>query len=173
MATGITLKNEAHEAALFRGRVVFGLGCLFLCTALLVGRMVQLQIVQYDRFKTLSDDNRISVLPLAPTRGLIFDRNGIVLAQNTPAFPLEVVPEAVDDINRLILDLRQLLEISDSDIVRFKAQVKKNRSFESVPLRFRLNEDEVARFSVNRHLFPGVDVAARLTRPPTSIISPG
>jgi len=126
--------------------------------------MVQLQIIDYDRFKTLSDDNRINILPLVPTRGLIFDRNGVVLAQNTPAFTLEVVPEAVDDMNRLIADLRDLVEIPDADVMRFKARINNSRSFESVPLRFRLNQDEVARFSVNRHLFPGVDVAARLSR---------
>ncbi len=99
VATGITLRDEAQEAELFRSRVVFALVCLFVCTALLVGRMVQLQIIDYDRFKTLSDDNRINILPLVPTRGLIFDRNGVVLAQNTPAFTLEVVPEAVDDVS--------------------------------------------------------------------------
>ena len=164
MATAITLRDEAQEARLFRARVLVGLGCLFLCTALLIGRMVQLQIIQYDRFKTLSEDNRITVLPVAPTRGLIFDRNGIVVAQNTPTFTLEVIPEAVEDMDRLIHDLRDLVDISDEDVERFESHRRKKRSFESVPLRFRLNEDEVARFSVNRHNFPGVDVQARLTR---------
>ena len=164
MPPAITIKDDARESELFLLRVRTALGVLFLCALLLVGRMVQLQLVDYDHFKTLSDDNQISILPIAPTRGLIFDRNGILLAQNTPTYTLEVVPEAVEDMGDLIARLRELMEISERDERRFHSMRRKKRRFESIPLRSRLNVDEVARFSVNRHFFPGVDVRARLTR---------
>ncbi|NIV77073.1 MAG: penicillin-binding protein 2, partial [Gammaproteobacteria bacterium] len=96
-------------------------------------------------------DNRVNIQPLAPTRGLIYDRNGVELAQNTPTFTLEVVPEKVEDMDAVLRELSELVEISPEDLERFRGMLRKKRRFQSVPVRFRLNEEEVARFSVNRH----------------------
>ncbi len=159
-----TIKDVAGEARIVRGRVIAACVGVLLLAGVLVLRMVQLQVVEYERFSTLSEDNRVKLVPLAPTRGLIFDRNGVQLAQNTPTFTLEIVPENVEDMEQLLTELGQLVDITPEDIERFRDMLKKTRPFQSVPLRNRLNEEEVARFSVNRYRFPGADVQARLTR---------
>ncbi len=159
-----TIKDIARETRIVRSRVVAACVGVFLLAGVLVLRMVQLQVVEYEHFSTLSEDNRVKIVPLAPTRGLIYDRNGVALAQNTPTFTLEIVPENVDDMEKLLTELRDVVYITPEDIKRFRGMLRKKRRFQSVPLRYRLNELEVARFSVNRHRFPGVDVHARLTR---------
>ena len=159
-----TIKDIARESRIVRNRVIAScFGILFLA-GLLVLRMAQLQVLEYEHFSTLSEDNRVKIVPLAPTRGLIYDRNGVELAQNTPTFSLEIVPENVDNMAALLTELGELVEITPADTERFRNMLKKKRPFQSVPLRFRLNEEEVARVSVNRHRFPGADVHARLTR---------
>ncbi|MDX2312893.1 MAG: penicillin-binding protein 2 [Gammaproteobacteria bacterium] len=159
-----TIKDIARESRIVRNRVIAScFGILFLA-GLLVLRMAQLQVLEYEHFSTLSEDNRVKIVPLAPTRGLIYDRNGVELAQNTPTFSLEIVPENVDNMAVLLTELGELVEITPADTERFRNMLKKKRPFQSVPLRFRLNEEEVARVSVNRHRFPGADVHARLTR---------
>ena len=160
----LTIKDLAREARLFKGRVIAAsLGILAL-SLILVLRMLQLQVAEYEHFSTLSEDNRVKIVPLAPTRGLIYDRNGVAVAQNTPSFSLEVVPENVEDFDVLLTALRRIVDIPPADVQRFRRMLAKKRPFESLPLRFRLDEGEVARFAVNRHRFPGVDVHARLTR---------
>ena len=159
-----TIKDIAAEARIVRGRVIAACFGVLLLAGLLVLRMIQLQVVEYQHFSTLSEDNRVKIVALAPTRGLIYDRNGVELAQNTPTFTLEVVPENVEDMDALLRELGELVEITSEDMERFRRLLKKKRRFQSVPLRHRLNEEEVARFSVNRHRFPGADVRARLTR---------
>lgn len=159
-----TIKDIAAEAGIVRGRVIAACVTVLLLAGVLVARMAQLQVVEYEHFSTLSEDNRVKIVPLAPTRGLIYDRNGVELAQNTPTFSLEIVPENVDDMTELLAELGKLVEISDEDSERFRSMLKKKRPFQSVPLRYRLSEEEVARISVNRHRFPGADVQARLTR---------
>ena len=159
-----TIKDIARESRIVRNRMIAAcFGILFLA-GLLVLRMAQLQVLEYEHFSTLSEDNRVKIVPLAPTRGLIYDRNGVELAQNTPTFSLEIVPENVDNMAALLTELGELVEITPADTERFRNMLKKKRPFQSVPLRFRLNEEEVARVSVNRHRFPGADVHARLTR---------
>jgi len=160
----LTIKDMAREARLFKGRVVAASLFIVLLALMLVARMMQLQIAEFEHFSTLSEDNRVNIVPLAPTRGLIYDRNGVILAQNTPTFSLEVVPENVEDMGKLIAELRTLVDISEEDVQRFNELRGKRRRFQSVPLRLRLDEEEVARFAVNRHRFPGADVHARLTR---------
>jgi penicillin-binding protein 2 len=159
-----TIKDIAAEAGIVRGRVIAACVTVLLLAGVLVARMAQLQVVEYEHFSTLSEDNRVKIVPLAPTRGLIYDRNGVELAQNTPTFSLEIVPENVEDMTELLAELGKLVEISDEDSERFRSMLKKKRPFQSVPLRYRLSEEEVARISVNRHRFPGADVQARLTR---------
>ena len=159
-----TIKDIAREARIVRGRVIAACFGILLLAGLLVLRMAQLQVVEYEHFSTLSENNRVRIVPLAPTRGLIYDRNGVELAQNTATFSLEIVPENVEDMDALLAELAQLVEITPADSERFRGMLKKKSRFQSVPLRYRLNEEEVARFSVNRHRFPGADVHARLTR---------
>ncbi|HSS64803.1 MAG TPA: penicillin-binding protein 2 [Gammaproteobacteria bacterium] len=160
----LTIKDIAQEAQLIKSRVVICCVLIACMSVVILVRMFQLQVVGYEHFATLSEDNRVKIVPVAPTRGLVFDRNGTVIAQNVPTYSLEVVPEAVRDIDGLIADLRRMIPISEDDEARFRELLKKKRRFDSLPLRYRLNEQEVARFSVNRHMFPGVDVQARLSR---------
>nr|MBS0021753.1 penicillin-binding protein 2 [Gammaproteobacteria bacterium] len=131
---------------------------------MLMIRLVQLQVVDHEHFQTLSRSNRVKIVPVAPIRGLIFDRNGVVLAQNRPYHSLELIPEAVSDLGATLAALKTIVAIAASDEQRFYARLKSKRRFESVPLRLQLSEEEVARFAVNRHRFPGVDVQARLAR---------
>ncbi len=160
----LTIKDIAQEAQLIRARVVICCVLIACLSVVILVRMFQLQVIGYEHFATLSEDNRVKIVPVAPTRGLVFDRNGTVIAQNVPTYSLEVVPEAVEDIDGLIADLRRIVPISEDDENRFHELLEKKRRFDSLPLRFRLNEEEVARFSVNRHLYPGVDIQARLSR---------
>ncbi len=164
MPPGVTLKDITQESNLFRSRVVTAYALVLILFLILLLRLVQLQVIDHRYFQTLSHNNRVKIVPIAPTRGLIFDRNGVVLAQNTPSFSLELVPEDIGDLDQTLTGLRELLEVSEADEVRFRKLLGAKRRFESVPLRTRLTEDQVARFSVNRHRFPGVDVYARLTR---------
>ncbi len=164
MITRVTLKDHLRETRLFTNRALLALIISVALTLVVVGRLVYLQIIGHEHFKTLSHDNRVNITPLPPTRGLIYDRNGVLLAQNLPAFSVEIVPEQVRDLDTTITELSELIEIDDDDIERFHKIRKQKPAFASIPLRFRLNEEEVARFAVNRHRFPGVDIAARLMR---------
>lgn len=160
----LTLKDLARESVLLRSRFVIAVALAFLLAGMLMIRLVQLQVVDHEHFQTLSRSNRVKIVPVAPTRGLIFDRNGVVLAQNRPYHSLEIIPEAVSDLGATLAALKTIVAIAPSDEQRFYERLKSKRRFESVPLRLRLSEEEVARFAVNRHRFPGVDVQARLAR---------
>ncbi|MBT6273193.1 MAG: penicillin-binding protein 2, partial [Chromatiales bacterium] len=164
----VAIKDLVVEQFVFRGRVVaVGLfvGVLFM---VLFVRMVQLQVVDHEHFRTLSENNRVKILPIEPTRGLIYDREGVLLAQNTPSYSLEVVPESVENLDALLADLRRHISISESDEARFRqrfeAALVRRRPFDAIPLRLRLSDDEVSRFAVNLYRFPGVSVNARLSR---------
>ena len=164
MAPLLAVKDSSHGPYLFPVRAVSAAVIVGILALLLIGRLVHLQIFKLQHFATLSENNRVKIVPIAPTRGLIFDRRGKILAQNLPAYSLEVVPEVVEDIDTLIADLREIVEITGEDEEVFLAALTRKRHFERVPLRSRLEDHEVARFAVNRHRFPGVDVVARLTR---------
>ncbi|MCK4834097.1 MAG: penicillin-binding protein 2, partial [Gammaproteobacteria bacterium] len=149
---------------MFKFRVIVAvLICLLMLSGLLF-RLAWLQIVDYKHFADLSENNRIRLMELPPTRGLIHDRNGVVLAENKPTFHLEIIPEQVDDMDATLTGLREIVTISDSEIERFKDQLRVRRSFQRISLRTRLNEEEVAKLAVNRHRFPGMDINARLSR---------
>jgi len=159
-----TLKDVPRETRAFRVRLVVA-AVVVLCLALvLIARLVTLQVIDYEHFRTLSDDNRIKVVPVAPTRGLIFDRNGVLLAENIPTYSLEVVPESVTNMDAMLSELGKVIRLGKDDLDVFRRTLRRRRRFENVPLRLRLSEEEVARFAVNRQRFPGVDVHARLTR---------
>jgi len=160
----VKLKDHFKETQLFTGRVIVaGIGVILLIM-IIIARMIYLQIFSHEHFTTLSLNNRVSIVPIAPTRGLIFDRHGEILAQNLPTFSLELVPEKIDDIDQTIAALKKVVELTDEEIARFHKARKQKSSFKSVPLKFRLNEEEVARFSVRQHQYPGVDIHARLMR---------
>lgn len=158
------LKDHLRENQLFTNRTIVALvGITLVITAIIV-RMVYLQVISHEHYSTLSQNNRVGIVPLAPTRGLVLDRNGVILAQNLPSFSLEIVAERVKDMELLIKQLAAIVEISGRDVDRFKEQLQQQRRFQPATLRFRLNEAEVARLAVNRHRFPGVEVQARLVR---------
>jgi penicillin-binding protein 2 len=160
----IKIKDHFRESRLFNSRILFSAAMVLLLVLLLLVRLAQLQIVDHQHFTTLSRDNRVKVEPLPPPRGLIYDRNGVVLAQNLPTHSLEIIPERIKDIDLTLSQLGALIDISDKDIERFQRLRKQHRRFKSIPIRVRLTAEEVARFAVNRHRFPGVVLQAKLLR---------
>jgi penicillin-binding protein 2 len=160
----LSIKDHLHESQLFLGRAIVSSILVILVLAILAGRMFYLQVLSHEHFITLSKDNRVKLQPLPPTRGLIYDRNGITLAQNLPAYSLEITPEKAHNIDATLQALSRIIEISEEDIRRFRRLLKQHRRFDSIPLRIRLDGEEVSRLAVNRHRFPGVDVKASLLR---------
>lgn len=131
---------------------------------LLAGRFVWLQVIQYDRYHAMAESNRIALVPAPPPRGAIYDRHGTVLAQNETAFTLEITPHQAGKLEEVLGQLATLIEITPGDVKRFRRLMAESKGFESVVLRARLTEEEVARFAVNRYRFPGVEVRARQFR---------
>ncbi len=158
------IKDAQREAARFRVRAIAGFLLIALCLAMLGARFAYLQITRHDEFSSRSDQNRISVRRVAPTRGLIYDRNGVLLAENVAAFRLEAEPDKVKDMPHALADLGAVIALSDDDLDHFDTLRKSKHSFESIPLRFKLSEDEIARFSTERWRFPGFDIVPYLTR---------
>ena len=158
------LKDTRHEAFAFRGRALAGFLIILGCLIGLGTRFAYLEISRHDEFALRSDSNRIVTRPLAPGRGLIYDRNGILLADNVAAFRLEVTPEQIKDMDSVLAALREVVPLTDDDIARFNALRRGKHSYQGVPLRLKLSEEEIARFAVNRWAFPGVDVVPYLTR---------
>ena len=164
MASFFEFKNISEENYLIFKRV-FIVGILaILFVSIMVYRIFDLQVVLHDHYTTLSQSNRVKVVPIAPTRGLIFSSDGVLLADNRTSLSLELIPEKVRDMDLLLEQLVDILKISELDISRFKSRLKENRRFESIPLIYNLSDEEVARVSVNLHEFQGVDVLGRLNR---------
>lgn len=164
MPRSLTFKDNLLESRLFMGRCITAVILSGILVSVLITRLSYLQVVAHEHFRTLSEDNRVKLEPIPPNRGLIYDRNGIVLAENLPSFRLEIVPEQVKDMSATLAELGKLIRISGFDRERFEKLRRRMGRFEGVPLRFHLSEDEVARFAVNRHRFPGVDIQAGLAR---------
>lgn len=158
------LKDTIRENQAFLTRAIIAGMLVLAAVLLLVSRMTKLQIVDHTHFTTLSRDNRVKVVPLPPTRGLIYDANGVLLAQNRPAYSLEITPEQVDDVDAVLEQLGELIEIGEEDLERFWKLRKRKRRFDSVPIRVNLTPDEAAQFAVHHHRFPGVDIKAQLLR---------
>ncbi|ENM2830420.1 penicillin-binding protein 2 [Vibrio cholerae] len=158
------IRDHQAETHLFRNRAIVSFVGILICMGLLVTNLYNIQINQYQDYKTRSNDNRIKVVPIAPNRGLIFDRNGVLLAENRPVFNLEVIPEKVPNMEETIARLQQLIEIRPEKLAAFEKERKQTRRLNSVPLLTQLTDDEVAKFSVNQHKFPGVSVTANLKR---------
>ncbi|WP_313952296.1 penicillin-binding protein 2 [Accumulibacter sp.] len=164
LARQSSLNAADSELARFHFRVVLAGVAVVAAVALLASRFFYLQVVQHDYYTTRAEDNRISVVPIVPNRGVIVDRNGVVLARNYSAFTLEITPSKVDDLDATIDGLGKLIEVLPKDRRRFGKLLEESKLYESLPIRTRLTEEEVARFAANRYLFPGVEVKARLFR---------
>ncbi|WDE07126.1 penicillin-binding protein 2 [Thalassomonas viridans] len=161
--TGL-LKNHDVEAKVFSARMILAFAGALLLLLLLFYNLYSLQVKHYQKYQTRSNENRIKVLPVAPNRGRIFDRNGVLLADNTPVYSLELIPEQVSDINNTLVRLQNLLGLSDEDIARAEKNIKGKRRFNTIEVKGRLSEQERARFAVDQHNFPGVFIDARLRR---------
>jgi penicillin-binding protein 2 len=164
MPSPATLKDYFFESRLIMNRAIVMLVFAGILILVLFARLLYLQVVAHEHFTTLSEDNRVKLQPIPPNRGLIFDRNGIVLAENLPSYRLEITPEQVQDMDATLSALNEIIEIREVDRSRFEKLRKRKPGFEAVPLLFHLDDEQVARFSANRHRFPGVDITAGLAR---------
>ncbi|MDH3526088.1 MAG: penicillin-binding protein 2 [Gammaproteobacteria bacterium] len=164
MLRQLPLKDLFLEYRLFSSRTIVLLVFSGLLLLVLFSRLLYLQVIAHEHFTTLSDDNRVKLRAIAPSRGLIYDRNGIILAENLPSYRLEITAEQIDDMPATLAALEEIIHISETDRSRFEKLLKRKPRFEAVPLRFHLSDEEVARFSINRHRFPGVDIQAGLAR---------
>ncbi|OYT89959.1 MAG: penicillin-binding protein 2 [Burkholderiales bacterium PBB6] len=158
------LKNLERELDRFRLRVLAAAAFVLIGFGLLSARLVYLQVVRHEELSTRAESNRIAVVPIVPNRGRIVDRNGVVLATNYTAYTLEITPSKIDDLEATITGLAEFIDIQPRDRRRFKRQLDESKSFESLPIRNRLTDEEVARFIAQRFRFPGVEIKARLFR---------
>lgn len=158
------LKNQQSEESQFQLRIVIAYAFMVLMLLVLAARFIWLQVMQYEHFATLAQNNSISLVPVQPNRGLIMDRNGIVLAQNHAAYTLEITPAKMDDMDATIKALSGMVEITPRDERRFRKFLAESKEFEPVPLKLKLTEEEAARVAANAWRFPGVEVKARLFR---------
>jgi len=164
MSRFIELKNHQREIYYFRLRLVLSLGFVAVMLLILLGRFFYLQVIRHGYFHTMAESNRIYVVPIVPNRGLLLDRNGVVMAQNYSGYTLEIAPNKVADIDALIAELSQLVTITPRDIKRFKKMLTERQALETMPLRSQLSDEEVARLSAQQFRFPGVEIKARLFR---------
>jgi penicillin-binding protein 2 len=164
MLKRVQLKDDHLEYRLIRRRLIVSAAIILVLIITIMIRLYVLQVVDYEHFSTLSDSNRVRIKALPPTRGLIFDRNGVVIAKNLPVYRLEIIREEVDDIEDTLARLKQYVDYSDQDLKRYRQSSKRRRPFESIPLRLNLNDEELARLAVNLHKFRGVEINARLAR---------
>ncbi|WP_413438318.1 penicillin-binding protein 2 [Sulfuriferula sp. GW1] len=158
------LRNYQLEIAGFRKRVTIAAGTVAVLFLLLLARFFYVQVLEYQRYHTLAENNRITVVPTPPNRGLILDRHGVVMAHNYSAYTLELTPSKTGNLDDTINKLAQLIEITPAQRKRFAKLMAESRNFETLPLRTRLTDEEVAKLAANRYRFPGVEVKARLFR---------
>ncbi len=161
---GTIIKNREAEVVVFRRRALLAGAFILVAFLVLVGRFVWLQVIRFDHYHTQAESNRISLVPVVPNRGLITDRNGEVLAANYSAFTLEVTPSRVKNLEASLDQLDKVIDIQQKDRRRLKRLMEESKNFESLPVKNRLTDEEVARFAVNRFRFPGFEIKARLFR---------
>ncbi len=164
MTHKIELKNHQREIYFFRLRLFLSLGFVGVLLFILLLRFFYLQVVRNEYFDTMAESNRIYVVPIVPNRGIITDRNGVVLARNFAGYTLEVTPEKIADMDATIAEIGKLVEIKPKDLRRFKKLMSERRSLQTLPIRTRLTDEEVARFAAQNYRFPGVEIKARLFR---------
>jgi len=162
--SGPELRDPQRELLHFRRRLLIAGAMVIVAFGGLLSRFVYLQLFQHSHYQTLAESNRIAIVPIVPNRGVMTDRNGVVLAQSYSAYTLEVTPSRVKNLDETIDGLATIVEVQARDRKRFKRLLEESKNFESLPLRTRLSDEEVARFAVNRYRFPGVEIKARLFR---------
>ncbi len=160
----VELKNTQREIFYFRLRLAVGVGFVLTLMVILLMRFLYLQVVRHDHYQTMAESNRISVVPIVPNRGLILDRNGVVLAHNYSGYTLEITPSKTGGLEDTIARLSELVEITPRDRKRFRKLLAERRNFESLMIRNKLTDEEVARFAAQQYRFPGVEIKARLFR---------
>ncbi|MGV3346342.1 peptidoglycan DD-transpeptidase MrdA [Enterobacteriaceae bacterium LUAb1] len=153
-----SFRDYTAESALFVRRALIAFIGILLLSCVLMTNLYNLQIIHHENYQTRSNENRIKLVPVAPSRGIIYDRNGIPLALNRTIYQLELVPEKVDNLQQTLDQLRPVVELTDSDLENFQKERKRSRRFTSVPVKIGLNDVQVARFAVNQYRFPGVEV---------------
>jgi penicillin-binding protein 2 len=164
MSRSVRIKDHHAEQRLFEGRAIAAAVIMLIALGSVIARLVWLQVVQYDYFADLSQGNRIKIEPIPPNRGLILDRNGLPLATNAPSYQLELTREQVSDIDGTLLGLAKLGLLDNADFASLKKDIRGRRSFEAVPVKLQLTDEELARFAARRYQFPGVEIRPRLTR---------
>ncbi|MDF3931434.1 penicillin-binding protein 2 [Pseudomonas citronellolis] len=165
MPQPIQLKDHEKDARLVRRRVIVGAVAVFLLALVLVARMYHLQVTQYEYHSTLSENNRVHVQPIPPNRGLIYDRNGVLIADNRPSFSLTVTRERTENLKQEMDALVDILGLTEEDKAIFEKRMKQGRRpFEPVPIMFELSEEQIARIAVNQYRLPGIDVTAQFVR---------
>ncbi|WP_394807967.1 penicillin-binding protein 2 [Nitrosomonas sp.] len=164
MRRHVELRNHPVELHKFRFRLAISACFVLVLFLILYVRFYYLQVSQQEHYHTLAEANRISISPLVPNRGLIYDRNGRVLAQNYSAYTLEVVPSKIPDLESTLNELATIIEITATDRQRFKKLLKESKRFKSLPIRSRLTDVEIATFAANRYRFPGIEIRARVLR---------
>jgi len=164
MRKRIAIKDHVQEIQLISRRCISVLIMMIILIVLLIVRFAYLQLANHAHFTTLSQKNWLDLVPIEPTRGLIYDRNGVLLAENIPVFSLDIIPYKITNMPKTLSEIAKIIPITDNDIAQFQKQLKQHRRFDEVTLKLRLSEDEVARFSENQYRFPGVLVKARLLR---------
>ncbi|MEK6595409.1 MAG: penicillin-binding transpeptidase domain-containing protein, partial [Pseudomonadota bacterium] len=173
MKHNVELRDHPAELHKFRIRLAISAGFVLILFLVLYVRFYYLQVTQQEHYHTLAEANRISISPLVPNRGLIYDRNGRVLAQNYSAYTLEIVPSKFQDLAATLDELATVIEITPADRQRFKKLMKESKRFKSLPIRNRLTDVEIASFAANRYRFPGIEIKARVLRqyPEKEIVS--
>ena len=140
------LRDPDQEQQRLRLRVTIAWGLVLVCFGILLSRFIWLQVIQHSYYKTRAEENRIALVPITPNRGLIVDRNGVVLARNYSAYTLEITPSKVPNFDATIDQLAEIIDIQPRDRKRFKKLLEESKNFESLPIRTRLSDEEVARF---------------------------
>ena len=164
MISAAELRNSERELQQFQLRIGIAGVAMLVAFGILLARFVFLQVMQHDHYRAKAEDNRISIVPIAPNRGLIIDRNGVVVARNYSGYTLEIFPRRVRSVEETIDQLSELIEITPRDRARFKRLAVETRNPESLPIRTRLSDEEVAKFAANRFRYEGVEIKARLFR---------
>ena len=154
MSNIYAIKDHSVENRLFLNRIVAAFIAIILLTSGLIVRLIYLQIVGHEHYSSLAKDNSIKIVPLVPTRGMIYDRHGKVLAENTPSYSLELIPEQISNMDDTLLRLQKLLDIPDEKIEQYQKLRKRQKRFVSTPLLLSMNDEELAKFAVVQALFP-------------------
>ncbi len=160
----VTLKNPKRDALLVSHRILMGVVTILLCVAGLIARLVFLQITEHQSYLTLANKNQVATEPIPAARGLIYDRNGVILANNIPIYSLEVIPSHANHLWESLENIKSIVPLTENDIKQFKRQLQQHHRFVEIPLKLKLTEEQAATFAVNQYRFPGFAVRARLIR---------